>query len=154
MAIDEHRAKAAAAAAAEKAAQPPPPETSFRLGNNYALHSASFAVRPERRLTRSEAWAAARASPLKATVKAAADVVVGLGTFVVCTVGTLLIGIGVGAYTTEGHSGPRARRLTRQHETELARLRAAAGPPSLDGPIVMRHDTETEQDDVGFAGSA
>lgn len=46
-----------------------------------------------------------------------------------------MLGITVGAYTTDMNSGPRARRVYRQ-ETELARLRAAAGPPSLDGPQV------------------
>ena len=48
-------------------------------------------------------------------------------------------------------SGPRVRRANKQ-AAELARLRAAAGPPSLEGPKVIRHDTE--QDEVGFAGSA
>ncbi|KAL1520002.1 hypothetical protein AB1Y20_023483 [Prymnesium parvum] len=136
-----------------KPAERTPPraaESSFRLGNNYALHASHFVVRPEQKLSRAEAWRAARLSPLKAA-EAVKEAVVGIGTFVACTAGTLLLGITLGAYTTDMNSGPRARRMHR-HEAELARLRAAAGPPSLDGPQVIRHPTEP--DEVGFAGSA
>lgn len=77
----------ASLAALERVSRPHHKEaTSFRMGNNYALHSAHFEVQPERRLTRAEAWEAARMSPLKAA-KAVKEAVVGITTFLGCTIG-------------------------------------------------------------------
>mmetsp|Transcript_93139 Transcript_93139/g.279407 ORF Transcript_93139/g.279407 Transcript_93139/m.279407 type:complete len:221 (+) Transcript_93139:66-728(+) len=159
LALTAKRAKAARelrlknlakAAAAQKAAPTPTQPQSFRLSNNYAMHAARFALRPESRLTKAAAWQKARASPVRAA-EAVAEAVVGVGTFIASTAGTLLLGILLGAYTTDMHSGPQTRRRHRD-EAELARLRAGAGPPSLDGPQVVRQPTE--EDDVGVAGSA
>ena len=117
-----------------------------------AVHSASFALRPERRLTRAEAWSAARLSPYKVGTKAVKEVVIGAGTFIAFTTGTLLLGMVLGAYTTDMRTYKPRDILLAKQKAELERLRAAAGPPSIDGPLIVRHPTE--QDDVGFAGSA
>ena len=115
----------------------------WRLSDNYALHKSSFALSPASRHTVEEAWI--KATGRKQLREAVVEVGFGLGTFLIATFSSLLLGVVFGQL-------PAVLRMReqRRQEEELRAWRARAAPPKLGDAAPAIEEGE----DMGFAPSA